>query len=217
MALSLSLNKISKKYGQSTVISNCSFVFEPDSIYTIMGSNGAGKSTLLKICSLLESPDTGSIDYFEAGNTVEHDVSLKRRLTLVLPDIGLFNTTVAGNAGYGLRVRGVPKKNEESMVRKVLDYVCLGDKYRQNALSLSSGEKQRLGIARALVIEPEVIFLDEPTASVDDENTRIIESIILDLKSRGGIKLIMTTHDVAQAARLADVQLVLESGRISVV
>jgi len=102
---------------------------------------------------------------------------LKRRITLVLPKVGLFNTSVFRNAAYGLTIRGIKGPEAIRRIDKVLDFVGLSHKKVQNARTVSSGEAQRLGIARALVIEPEILFLDEPTASVDQKNTGIIEGI----------------------------------------
>jgi tungstate transport system ATP-binding protein len=92
--------------------------------------------------------------------------------------------------------------------------VGLLHKAQQNALTLSSGETQRLGIARAMAIEPELLFLDEPTASIDEENTSIVEEIILALKRAGKTTVIMTTHDREQAERLADRVVLMRSGMI---
>jgi tungstate transport system ATP-binding protein len=97
-------------------------------------------------------------------------------------------------------------------VNKALAFVGLERKKTQDALTLSSGETQRLGIARALVLEPEMLFLDEPTASIDEENTRIIESIIADMRKQNRSIVLMTTHDAAQAERMADRLLVLNHG-----
>jgi tungstate transport system ATP-binding protein len=102
----------------------------------------------------------------------------------------------------------------EERVRRTIAFVGLEKRRDQNALTLSSGETQRLGIARALVLEPEILFLDEPTASVDQENTEIIESIIGAMKKDGRTAVIMTTHDREQAERLADRLLLLKHGSI---
>jgi tungstate transport system ATP-binding protein len=177
-----------------------------------MGPNGSGKSTFLRICALLEQADVGIVTYGENGNTLQPDMALRRRITLVLPRIGVFNTTVSRNVAYPLRVRGLPHAEIETRVNKTLAFVGLDHKQTQQARTLSSGETQRLGIARALVLEPDILFLDEPTASIDEENTRIIESIIEDMKKQNRSIVIMTTHDNAQAERLADRILVLDHG-----
>lgn len=214
MALNLRLKCVSKAYGNKAIIEQCSYLFEDEAVYVILGSNGVGKSTLLRMCALIEQPDSGEIFYSEGKKNLNKDISLRRRLTIVLPAIGVFNTSVRDNVAYGLTIRGFSKKKVEFLVVEALDFVGLKDRYKQSAMSLSSGEKQRLGLARAIAIKPEILFLDEPTASVDKDNSEIIDRIILALKENYGTKIIMTTHDFKQADKLADVKLVLEKGTL---
>ena len=136
-----------------------------------------------------------------------------RRITLLLPKIGVFNTSVYKNVAYGLKIRNL-KIDSASRAEHALDFVGLLQKKNQNALTLSSGESQRLGIARALVVEPEIIFLDEPTASVDVKNTEIIEDIIRKIR-KDSRAIVMTTHDLAQAKRLGDEVLCIKDGQIT--
>ncbi|BCB96755.1 ABC transporter ATP-binding protein [Dissulfurispira thermophila] len=227
MSLVLKVSNISKSYNGKLVLKDCSYCFDMGGIYVLMGANGSGKSTFLRICALLEEPDRGEVNYLSRGkgspknpmifggnsSVIKKDINLRRRITLVLPGIGIFNTTVFNNVAYGLRIRGLKSREIRDRVDRVLDFVGLAHKRNQNALTLSSGEMQRLGIARAIVIEPEILFLDEPTASVDKENTEIIERIILDMKSVSPI--IITTHDMTQAERLADSILTMSEGRIT--
>ncbi|GAB4405814.1 MAG: ATP-binding cassette domain-containing protein [Thermodesulfovibrionales bacterium] len=214
MGLILSISNIYKSYNGISVLKDCSFSFDRGGVYVLTGPNGSGKSTFLRICALLEPPDSGEINYLSGSDIVKKDVELKRRMTLVLPKVGVFNTTVFKNAAYGLKIRGIKGKEMEESVNKALDFVGLIHKENHNALTLSSGETQRLGIARAMVIEPEMLFLDEPTASVDQENTEIIEKIILRMKREGRSTVIITTHDREQAERLADRILILNDGKI---
>ncbi len=214
MSLKLVSSDISKKYNGTDVLRNCTYSFSESGIYVLTGPNGCGKSTFLRICALIEEPDSGKVIYNSDGNQTPKDLSLKRRVTLVLPKVGLFNTTVYKNAAYGLAIRGIRGQEARERVDRVLDFVGLGHKKNQNALTVSSGEAQRLGIARALVIEPEILFLDEPTASVDQKNTAIIEEIIRKMKDDREVTVIMTTHDREQASRLADTLLVMKDGLI---
>ena len=212
--MKLIVGHIRKDYGGRTVLRDCSFAFDAPGAYVLMGPNGCGKSTFLRICSLLERADAGDLLFFDDSSALPQDLSLKRRITLVLAHTGVFNTTVFKNVAYGLSIRGIGKPEIKERVRKALAFVGLEHKTGQHALTLSSGETQRLGIARALAIEPEMLFLDEPTASVDQENTELIESIITTMKKDGRTMVIMTTHDRDQADRIADRVLMIENGMI---
>lgn len=214
MSLSLQAVNIDKSYNGNEVLQGCSYTFNENGVYVFTGANGCGKSTFLRICALLEQPDNGKIRYLDGVHEAPDGITLMRRITIVLPKAGLFNMSVCRNVSYGLRVRGVSQKEAADRTESVLEFVGLSHKKDQNALTLSSGESQRVGIARALVIDPEFLFLDEPTAYIDEKNTEIIENIIRQLKGHGRTTVIMTTHERAQAERLADRVLVIEKGRI---
>jgi tungstate transport system ATP-binding protein len=132
---------------------------------------------------------------------------------LLLPNIGIFNTKVFKNVAYGLTIRGMNKRETKERVEKTLDFVGLLHKKNQNALSLSSGEAKRMGIARAIVLEPEVLFLDEPTTSVDQENTKIIEILIKLKKTKNSI-IVIATHDASFAKRVGDFLLLLKDYKL---
>ncbi|MCL5023357.1 MAG: ATP-binding cassette domain-containing protein [Nitrospirae bacterium] len=217
MALRLTASHITKGYDGNPVLRDCTFSFAAHGVYVLTGANGCGKSTFLRICALIEAPESGDIDFFSVGAPLPKDLALRRRITLVLPRVGVFNTTVFGNVSYGLRIRGIGGSRARKKVSDALEFAGLTHKKDQNALTLSSGETQRLGIARALVIEPEILFLDEPTASVDQKNTEIIEEIILNMKRDRMTTVVITTHDREQAKRLSDFPLIMDGGKISAV
>ncbi|OGW51621.1 MAG: ABC transporter ATP-binding protein [Nitrospirae bacterium RBG_13_43_8] len=213
MDLTLEISHVYKSYDGKPVLQDCSYPFEKSGTYVVTGPNGSGKSTFFRICALLEVPDRGEVNYYSGGTVLGKTIELRRRITLLLPKVGVFNTTVFKNVAYGLVLRKMSRAEIAERVNKALDFVGLTRKKNQKALTLSSGETQRLGIARAMVIEPEMLFLDEPTASVDQENTEIIEDIVLRMKKMGKSSVVITTHDVSQAKRLADWLLLMKDGR----
>lgn len=212
MGLKLSVLNLLKTYNGTPAVKDCSFSFISGNAYALMGPNGCGKSTFLRLCALLEEPDKGEIIYLSNGISVQKDIALRRRITLVLPKIGVFNSSVFKNVVYGLKIREARQPDIERKATEMLDFVGLIQKKNHNALTLSSGETQRLGIARALVIEPDIIFLDEPTASIDEKNTGIVEEIILKINKQKGTTIIMATHDASQAERLSGNILLMRNG-----
>ncbi|MBE0426144.1 MAG: phosphate ABC transporter ATP-binding protein [Nitrospirae bacterium] len=227
MSLRFTADNVCKSYNGKSVLKECSFSFDRGCVYILMGPNGSGKSTFLRICALLEDPDSGEVKYYSDTTALnpslpgvglkgglKKDIKLRRKITLVLPKIGLFNTTVFDNVAYGLKIRVYKKRDIEVKVNEVLEFVGLAHKKKLNALTLSSGETQRLGIARAIVLKPEVLFLDEPTASLDPQSTEMIEEMISRLKGRDRMTIIMVSHNIFQAQRLADMVLFMYDGRI---
>jgi tungstate transport system ATP-binding protein len=215
MSLFLNVSRVSKQYEGKGILQDCSYAFEAVGIYGLIGPNGGGKSTFLRICALLERPDGGAVTYVSEGRTLYPDLALKRRISMLQPKVGVFNASVFKNVAYGLKVRGVPGPLIKKKVLNALDHVGLPHKKDQSALTLSSGETQRLGLARALVVDPEVLYLDEPTASIDPENTAVIEKIILKLKEEARTLVIMATHDMDQVRRIADRVLRMKNGRLA--
>jgi tungstate transport system ATP-binding protein len=219
MSLTLVASNVFKSYNGKPVLKDCSFSFDKPGTYILMGPNGSGKSTLLRICALIEKPDSGEVKYHEDTSrkpfTSDASADIRRRITLVLPKVGVFNATVFNNVAYGLKIRRLENKKIRDKVEEALKFVGLHDKYDQNALTLSSGETQRLGIARAIVVEPEILFLDEPTASLDPHSTVMIEEMIHKLKNEDRMTIIMVTHNIFQAQRLADIVLFMYDGRIT--
>lgn len=205
---------ITKKFDDTPVLKECSCSFVENGVSALMGPNGSGKSTLLRICALLETPDSGNVIYSEGNTILPNDMKLRRMITLVLPRVGVFNASVWDNVAYGLRVRKIPREMIRAKTEQCLVFVGLDHKKKQGALTLSSGETQKLGIARALAIEPAILFLDEPTAFVDELSKQVIERLILDIGKRTGTTIILTTHDAAQAERLANTILTLRDGAV---
>ena len=120
MGLNLEVARIVKSYNGQAVLQECSFGFDHGRTYALLGQNGSGKSTFLRIAALLEPPDAGEVRYWDNGVALPHDLGLRRRITLLLPRIGVFNTSVFHNVAYGLKIRGRSSQEVEDRVNEVL-------------------------------------------------------------------------------------------------
>jgi tungstate transport system ATP-binding protein len=181
----------------------------------ILGPNGAGKSLLLRLCHGLIEPTAGRV-LWGGPAAAEGLAAITRRQAMVFQRPVLFRRSAAGNVAYALKLRRLPSEKDEPVeerVRAALTLVGLELLADRAARLLSGGEQQRLALARAWAVRPEVLFLDEPTANLDPAATRAVEAIIARFHE-AGTKIIMTTHDLGQARRLADEVLFLDRGRL---
>lgn len=209
-------HNIIKRYNSRFAL-ECSLDIQRNALYAIVGPNGSGKSTLLKIISLNDRPDSGSVDYFDGDSPVPNpfnNISLRRKAALVPTRAALFKETVYDNTAYGLKLRKVAKKEMRERVIQALHVVGLSEKADSDAHELSSGEAQRLALARALALDPSALFIDEPTASLDPDNTGIIEDIISKRVKSSGKITVMVTHNLNQAKTLADLVIFMYKGKI---
>jgi tungstate transport system ATP-binding protein len=183
-------------------------------VLALVGPSGAGKSTLLRLLNFLEPSSGGTIRFMgvELGREQSVPLSLRRRVTTVFQRPMLLNRSVWANVVYGLRLRG--KRNSSTLVRSTLEQVGLGDLARRRARTLSGGEAQRVALARAMVLRPDVLLLDEPTANLDPYNVGLIEDIICRLNRDCGTTLVLVTHNVFQARRLARRVALLLEGQV---
>nr|VFK07754.1 MAG: amino acid ABC transporter ATP-binding protein, PAAT family [Candidatus Kentron sp. LPFa]VFK28672.1 MAG: amino acid ABC transporter ATP-binding protein, PAAT family [Candidatus Kentron sp. LPFa] len=174
----------------------------------ILGPNGAGKSLMLRICHGLLAPTKGRVRWRSGaeGSVLRHQAMVFQRPVLL-------RRSVAANVEYALRLRGLPKAIRRSTVAEALHVVGLIPLRDRPARVLSTGEQQRLALARAWALHPQVLFLDEPTANLDPSATRAVEEII-DVFHQAGAKVVMTTHDLGQAHRIADEVLFFHRGRL---
>ncbi|MEI4234201.1 ATP-binding cassette domain-containing protein [Roseovarius sp. D22-M7] len=193
------------RLGGVRVLDGLSLDLGPEGCTMIMGPNGAGKSLLLKLLHGLERPSAGRIDW--GGQTPD---AAMRRQALVFQKPVLLRRSVAANLDFVLKVRGKDRKR----CRALLDHVGLGHKADQPARLLSGGEAQRLALARALATDPEVLFLDEPTASLDPASVLAIEAIVAGARD-SGVRIVFVTHDAGQARRMADDVVFLHRGRVA--
>lgn len=184
-------------------------------ILAVVGPSGAGKSTLLRLLNFLEQP-TGGYLAFEQGslNGSIPPLETRRKVTTVFQTPVLLNRSVAANVAYGLKVRKQNKKAIDQAVMEALERVGLGKLAHQPARTLSGGEAQRVALARALVIQPTVLLLDEPTANLDPYNVKLIEDIVAEENRQRGTTVVLVTHNVFQAKRLAHRTALLLEGRL---
>lgn len=212
----LQLRNIGKKFGARQVLTGVNFSFFPGKIYGLVGPSGAGKSTLLRILDFLEEPTEGRVFY--RGKPVmvggSNCLAVRRRIGMVFQQPVLFSTSVLENVFYGLKIRGQNFNTNRERLLEVLQMVGLEGLEKQKATTLSGGEAQRLALARVLVLQPEVLLLDEPTANLDPANIMLMEKLLRDIREKLGTTLIMVTHNLLQAKRLVDEVLMIYDGRL---
>jgi tungstate transport system ATP-binding protein len=194
--------------GSKRVIDGVDLTIDSRLITAILGPNGAGKSVLLRLMHGLIVPTKGEILW--AGSRM--DRLMTRRQAMVFQRPVLLRRSVAANISHALALRGVERGSRAIRVDEALKLAGLERHASTPARVLSGGEQQRLCLARALSLEPDVLFLDEPTSSLDPASTMAIERLLLDAQRRG-IKVILVTHDVGQARRLAHDVIFLHHGR----
>lgn len=192
--------------GGAAILHDVSMVIEAGPPSLIIGPNGAGKSVLLRLLHGLLAPDAGRISWSGVADP-------RPRQAMVFQRPVLLRRSVLANAAYPLAVAGVPRAERLTRAHAALDLVGLAALADRPARSLSGGEQQRLAIGRAAALRPEILFLDEPCASLDPGATQAVEAIITKLAA-GGTKIVMTTHDLGQARRLAGEALFLHRGRL---
>jgi tungstate transport system ATP-binding protein len=204
----LRVSKLSYAAGSRQILDSVSFELGQARRTIVLGPNGAGKSVLLKLCHGLLRPTGGEVRW--NGATPDR---ARRRQGMVFQRPVLLRRSVEGNLLHPLKVRGVPRARRRALAAEALESAGLAALARQSARTLSGGEQQRLALARAWVLRPDVLLLDEPTANLDPEATRAIEELILTFEAAGA-NVIMTTHDIGQARRLANDVLFLHRGEL---
>jgi tungstate transport system ATP-binding protein len=190
--------------------------FEPGAIHAVVGPNGAGKTTLLRLLCLLVRPSEGRvlIEGRDATALWPDCLALRRRLSLVQQKPALFRASVFDNVASGLRFRGQRGGALREAVAEALGFVGLEGYERRWPGSLSGGEAQKVALARAVATQPEVLLLDEPCASLDPGSCALIEDRVRHLAGERGLSVVLVTHSLAQAKRLARYTHVVCEGRL---
>jgi tungstate transport system ATP-binding protein len=215
MAL-LRIENIGQAYDGVEILNDISLSLERGEVFALIGPTGSGKTTLLKLIDLLTKPSSGSIYFDEVDVTdVESDrLASRRRMSLVQQKPIVFSMNVYDNVAAGLKWRGVARDSIREKVMHALDLVGMADYAHRDAKTLSGGETQRIALARALVVEPELLLLDEPTANLDPNSASKIEEVIEHVIKKNAISVFMTTHDMVQGQRLSHKVGVLIDGRM---
>ncbi|NQV47365.1 MAG: ATP-binding cassette domain-containing protein [Rhodospirillaceae bacterium] len=206
--LPLEIEELTFEAGGKRLIKEVTHKFRAGPRTVILGPNGAGKSLLLRLCHGLLKPASGKIRWCGAAadDPARHQAMVFQRPVML-------RRTVAANIDYALSLRGMDRDARKVRVEKMLESTGLSRLANSPARVLSFGEQQKLALARAWAVKPRVLFLDEPTASLDPAATHAIEDVI-DAIHKAGTRIIMTTHDLGQARRIADEVLFMHRGRL---
>jgi len=213
-ALSLAGENIRRTYrGGSFVLDVPSVEVPAGKVLAILGPSGSGKSTLLSVLGLLERPTAGRV--FLGGREVStRDRQARLQIAAVFQRPYLFKGTVGGNVGYGLVARGVPRSKHGALIASALERVGLAGYERRSALTLSGGEAQRVSLARALVVSPRVLVVDEPLTSLDPLLKHRLTHEFASILRAAGVTVLYVTHDQDEALVVADLVAIMNAGRI---
>jgi tungstate transport system ATP-binding protein len=203
--LPLVLDRVSLDIGGTRIVSDFTLRLEPGLRTVVVGANGAGKSMLLRLCHGLIAP---------TGGTIAWNGDPAGRQAMVFQRPSMLRRAALDNVAYGLKLRGVARAAREARAAETLARVGLAAISRRPARVLSGGEQQRVALARAWALAPEILFLDEPTASLDPGAARAVEDIVLAMAAEG-TRIVMTTHNLGQARRIADEIVFVDRGRIA--
>ena len=215
------LKNVRKTFGQTEVLKDISFRVNDGDVIAILGPSGSGKTTLLRCLSFLEKADAGEIDFdgetFRLGQMTRADIlRYRKKIGFVFQDYQLFaNKTALENVTLGLTVaRKMPRAEAEEIGRAALRRVGMLDRADYRPASLSGGQQQRVSIARAIALNPGIIFFDEPTSALDPELTGEVLDVMKRLAEEGTTMLVVT-HEMGFARRVADRVIFMENGLVA--
>ena len=209
----LEVKHIRKTYGKFTALEEINLTIHKGDFVCMLGPSGCGKTTLLRIIAGLEAPTEGQV--FIQGKDVTKLPPGKRNFGIVFQSYALFpNMTVRENIAFGLKKKKLTKKEMEEKIRNVLNQVNLADQIDKYPAQLSVGQQQRIALARALVVSPDFLLLDEPLSALDAKVRLKVRKEIRSLQQRLGITTIMVTHDQEEALTMADQIVVMNNACI---
>lgn len=205
------LREVSKQYEGRCVLEVPDLKIQQGEIFSIIGPNGSGKSTLLRLINFLEPCSEGAIFYNGQLISYPAPLTIRRQISMVFQRPLLFDRTVMYNITYGLRLRG---QNDRGAIDSLLHDLDLEELANMSVRSLSGGQVQRVALARTLALKPKVLLLDEPTANLDPHTVGLTESIIHAISNERSTTVVLVTHNVFQAGRLADRTMMLLNGKV---
>ena len=209
--LVLQLKQINKYFGRSHVIKDVNIDFEKGHFVTVLGPSGCGKTTLLRMVAGFYEPDDGEI--LLNGKRIERIPPYSRNTAMVFQEYALFpHMNVFDNVSYGLRVKNRPKEEIERRVKEALDLMQLKGMEDRFPNQMSGGQQQRVAVARALVMNPEVLLLDEPLSNLDAKLRESVRVELRDIQKKMGLSTIYVTHDQSEALSMSDMIVVLKGG-----
>jgi iron(III) transport system ATP-binding protein len=202
-AAGVEFRNVTRRYGNTVAVDDVSFTIEAGSLVTLLGPSGCGKTTTLRMIAGLEMASSGTI--LIGGKDVTRLPATERNVTMVFQSYALFpHMTVADNVAYGLVVSGVRKRDAAAKAAEGLELVGLGGYGRRLPSELSGGQQQRVAVARALVLEPEVLLFDEPLSNLDAKLRRKMRDDIRELQQKLGLTSVYVTHDQEEALAVSD-------------
>lgn len=197
---------------QATIVSEVSIEVRLGDVLAVVGPSGSGKSSFLRLLNRLDEPTSGTVFLHERDSRLIPPRDLRRRVGMVLQAPFLFPGTIADNIRFGPRQWGTELSDET--VESLLCRVGLDGYAARDVSNLSGGEAQRVSLARTLANEPEVVLLDEPTSALDDASKTGVEELLREILAGGKVTCIIVTHDMIQAARIANRVMVMNAGRV---
>lgn len=207
----MQLKQINKYFGRSHVIKDVNIDFEKGHFVTFLGPSGCGKTTLLRMVAGFYEPDDGEI--LLNGKRIERIPPYSRNTAMVFQEYALFpHMNVFDNVSYGLRVKNRPKEEIERRVKEALDLMQLKGMEDRFPNQMSGGQQQRVAVARALVMNPEVLLLDEPLSNLDAKLRESVRVELRDIQKKMGLSTIYVTHDQSEALSMSDMIVVLKGG-----
>lgn len=219
----LRLDDVHKSYGngaaQVHALRGVTLDIQPGEIFGIIGVSGAGKSTLIRCINLLERPQAGKVIIDGVDVTLYKGAvlrAMRRQIGMVFQHFNLLtNRTALANVAFPMEVVGVPAKERRERAQQLLSFVGLAEKADRYPAQLSGGEKQRVGIARALATEPRLLLCDEPTSALDPQTTVSILRLLKSINERLGLTILMVTHQMHVVRALCGRVAVLDAGQVA--